>query len=260
MRLKYRIARRIGYTRKRLETRLIYQSVTFADVGKHERFGTPYGGWNIPTSFFDTDSVCYCIGCGEDISFDLILITRFGAQVYSFDPTPKATRHVQSVLENIKKGLPSSTHNHGENMVYEITAEQLERFHFYEFGIWKENATIKLYAPQNPEHASYSALNIQRTEAYIESQCYTLEYTMKQLNHSSLSLLKMNIEGAEYDVLASMLQSEIYPKTLCITFDEGHHPIDNGYVARMKSCLGSLRRVGYRCTHIENWNFTFMRL
>jgi len=34
-------------------------------------------------------AVVYSLGIGEDISFDLALIEKYGARVHAFDPTPK---------------------------------------------------------------------------------------------------------------------------------------------------------------------------
>ncbi|HML19507.1 MAG TPA: hypothetical protein PKD74_02920, partial [Candidatus Dependentiae bacterium] len=38
------------------------------------RLGSKYGGWVIPDKYITETSLCYCVGAGEDISFDLELI------------------------------------------------------------------------------------------------------------------------------------------------------------------------------------------
>src|SRR5262245_47478917 len=58
------------------------------------RLGTRYGGWTIPDRVLGADSICYCVGVGEDISFDLDLVRRYGSTVYAFDPTPRAIAFV----------------------------------------------------------------------------------------------------------------------------------------------------------------------
>jgi hypothetical protein len=52
--------------------------------------GSVYGGWTIVPELLDTSSVVYSVGVGNDISFDLELIRRFGATVHGFDPSPLA--------------------------------------------------------------------------------------------------------------------------------------------------------------------------
>jgi len=48
--------------------------------------GTAYGGWKIPEGSVQAGQVCYCIGAGGDISFDLELMRRYGAVVRAVDP------------------------------------------------------------------------------------------------------------------------------------------------------------------------------
>jgi hypothetical protein len=43
-----------------------------------KRFGTYYGGWNLPTNINLTEqSVIYSAGVGEDISFDILLQEQY---------------------------------------------------------------------------------------------------------------------------------------------------------------------------------------
>ena len=55
-----------------------------------ERFGSESCGWDVIANGLDRDSVVYSFGVGEDASFDLALIERFGLCVYAFDPTPRS--------------------------------------------------------------------------------------------------------------------------------------------------------------------------
>ncbi len=108
-----------------------------------ERIGTHYGGWVLPIDLVAADWICYCGGVGEDISFDLGLIERFGCQIYAFDPTPRAYKHV------------------------EMAAKDVPAFHFYPVGLWSKHKTMRFYAPKKPEHVSHSILNLQGTSEYF---------------------------------------------------------------------------------------------
>ena len=70
------------------------------------RIGSDYGGWIVPTSLLSRDSVCYCVGVGEDISFDLGLIRQFRCQIYAFDPTPRAKAFVELADRRRGTALP----------------------------------------------------------------------------------------------------------------------------------------------------------
>mgnify|MGYP001571288732 FL=1 len=60
-----------------------------------KRLGTDYGGWTIPIDVLNAKSICYCVGVGEDASFDLALLEQFRCAVISFDPTPKAIAYME---------------------------------------------------------------------------------------------------------------------------------------------------------------------
>ena len=45
------------------------------------------------------DSLCYCAGAGEDISFECALVERYGCRVRIIDPTPRATQHFHDAGE-----------------------------------------------------------------------------------------------------------------------------------------------------------------
>ena len=47
----------------------------------------------------------------------------------------------------------------------------------------------------------------------------TIKNIMVLNNHTTIDLLKLDIEGAEINVLEQMLDDNIFPKYLCIEFD-----------------------------------------
>ena len=47
----------------------------------------------------------------------------------------------------------------------------------------------------------------------------TIKNIMEQNNHHKIDLLKLDIEGAEINVIEKMLDDKIYPKYLLIEFD-----------------------------------------
>ncbi|MEP6891423.1 MAG: hypothetical protein ABI955_12095 [Nitrospirota bacterium] len=69
------------------------------------RLGTTYGGWIIPADAgLTADSICYCAGAGEDISFDCALVERFHCQVRVIDPTPRAIQHFTNLEKAVMSG------------------------------------------------------------------------------------------------------------------------------------------------------------
>ncbi len=200
-----------------------------------ERLGSDYGGWVVPVQFLDAASVCYCAGVGLDASFDLALIERTGCTVDAFDPTPGARVYAE--------GLVSTE----------------PRFRFAPVGLWDEDTTMRFFAPSNPDHVSHSILNLQRTEHYFEADCRSVTSLMRERGHDRIDLLKMDIEGAEYRVLDSLLRDGIRPGVLCIEFDERHHPIDGAFRARIRARVDALAAAGYRLVHADRaGNYTLV--
>jgi FkbM family methyltransferase len=192
-----------------------------------ERLGSRYGGWKIPSSFIGLDSVVYCAGAGEDITFDLELIQRFGCQVYTIDPTPRAKAHVA------------------------VTAPSDNRFHFLDVGLWDCDDVIRFYAPADPTHVSHSALNLQRTSEFFEAPVKKLSTIMREHGHKRLSLLKLDIEGAEYRVLDSLIADGVNADVICVEYDEAQLPLDAAYLTRIRRSAYALMCYGYSLVAVE---------
>lgn len=222
-----------------------------------ETLGTPYGGWSVPVEHIDENWICYCVGAGEDVSFDCALIERFNCDVFVLDPTPRAIAHVADLKEKTGKGEPMPVNNNPE-VLYSLPAEKLGKLHFYPYGVWSENVRQKFYTPKNKEHVSHSILNLQQTEDYFEAECRTLASLMDELGHDRIDLLKLDVEGAEYEILNSMLDDGIRPRVLCIEFDEGNLPLDSGAPGRIAKMIHSLQDAGFVFVRKDKWNTIFV--
>ncbi len=214
-------------------------STTFTKVvPRHDlkEIGTSYGGWTIPESLLDCDSICYCVGCGEDISFDLGLINQFGCDVFGFDPTPRAIEYVK---EHTK---------------------QYHKYHLSQVGLWDREDVLKFYAPRNPEHVSHSVVNLQKTQHFFEAEVKRLSYIMRENRHEKLDLLKLDIEGAEYRVVNSIIEDNLDIRILCIEFDECFNPMDENYNRRIKDSVSKIIETGYSLAYVkEIGNYTFVK-
>jgi FkbM family methyltransferase len=191
------------------------------------RLGTSYGGWWVPTAVLRAGACCYCAGAGEDISFDACLAERYACRVVTFDPTPRATEYVKA-------------HTPAGN------------FTFVDKGLAGKSATYRFYAPANPGEVSHSIRNLQRTEVFFEAACITVADAMELLGDDRIDLLKLDIEGAEHDVVADLLGRDIQPAALCMEFDQPCPPIS------LLRTVWSLRRAGYRPAKVERFNVTFV--
>ena len=192
------------------------------------RLGTGYGSWIVPTELLGSGAIAYCGGVGEDISFDRALIKEFGCLVWAMDPTPRAVAFVEK------------------------TAAGLPNFHFLPIGLWSTDSLQRFYTPQNPNHVSHSVVNLQRTQSFFEAECRRISGIADDLGHEHITLIKLDIEGAEYEVVESMLEDGLLPTVLCVEFDQ---PTPIRRVLRM---LTRLREVGYSVVAVDGWNITLV--
>lgn len=192
-------------------------------------------GWTIPKGVLNKESLCYCVGCGEDISFDLELIKYYACPIYAFDPTPRAIAYVKKHTANVKN--------------YQLA----------EIGIWEKEGTVKFYIPDDPEQVSHSITNLEGTHRYIEVRTRRLKQVLEENGHTNIALFKMDIEGAEHAVIRTIIEDKIQIGILCIEFDELAQHSTPERLASINSSIQSLINYGFRLFWVEGSNFTFVR-
>lgn len=179
--------------------------------------GSDYGGWNIPVGLISSNSVIYSAGIGTDISFDLELISRFDTKIYAFDPTPKSIKWLE------EQNLP-------------------DHFHYHPWGLADYDGEAQFHVPKNPGHVSHSMVGSQvTTEETITVQVRRTGSIMAELGHDRMDLLKMDIEGAEYSVLADLLASSLRPTLLLVEF---HHRFKSIGAKTTRDSVMALRNKG----------------
>lgn len=184
----------------------------------NERFGSDYGGFYVHAPAVDASSVVYSFGVGEDVSFDLAMIERFGVTVHAFDPTPKSIAWVRA------QKLPS-------------------KFVLHEVGIAGYDGTASFAPPENPNHVSHTLLARESTkDRAITVQVKRLSTLLRELGHDRIDVLKMDVEGAEYDVFDDILGAGIAIRQILVEF---HHRFPNVGVQQTVNATAKLRRAGY---------------
>ena len=112
---------------------------------------------------------------------------------------------------------------------------------------------MRFYAPANPLDVSHSIVNLQRTEQYFEAPCRGLDSLLKEHAQAHLDLLKLDIEGAEIEVIYDLLRKEIYPTILAVGFDQPAPWSD------VRRTIKSLRGCRYELVAVDHWSYTFIR-
>lgn len=186
-----------------------------------EFHGDSYCGWAIPVDRIDSNSVVVDIGLGEDISFSRSLIRKYGCTVHGFDPTPRAIHYVTQLAE--------------------------PKVVLHEFGVAAQRGRASFYLPNDDAHVSGSlAMAEHLGQRAIEVNILTLGDVFELLKVERIHLLKIDIEGAEFDLIddPSFKDWAIRIDCICIEF---HHRWPNfGSVATLRA-VQRLRELDFRC-------------
>ena len=165
-------------------------------------------GWMVCSDVIPRGGIAYSFGVGANTSWDVAMIEQFGVEVHAFDPTP------ESIAWVARQQLP-------------------EKFHFHDYGIAAFDGTLNFYPPKKPGrmHFSQDRQKYNRPDQVtIPGRVLRLSSIAQQLGHSRIDVLKMDIEGTEFDCLPDLLQSGIEIGQLLVevhyhhptrTFDEG---------------------------------------
>lgn len=199
------------------------------------RLGTYYGGWTVVPDLLNADSVVYGVGVGTDISFDLGLIDRFGCAVHAFDPTPVCGDWIAA------QALP-------------------ERFHFHAIGLGAQDAEVAFHRPSVDGHVSFSLAGGPERPADDVVLCPVRRVSslMDQLGHDHIDLLKMDIEGFEYQVIDDVVASNVRPSQWLIEF---HHTMYNHTASETHKAVKTVIDAGYTLFDVSDvgHEYSFVR-
>jgi FkbM family methyltransferase len=227
------------------------------DLAQLVRIGTDYGGWYCDRRLLAAGGVAVCCGAGEDVSFDVGLNSCWQMQVVCVDPTPRAVRHVEALLAAQAAGAPMLIE--AGPLRYDLQGFNPAAFRFVPCAVWSSDGVLELYAPSNPSFVSYSALNLQHTSEHIDVPARTLQSLLRDLQISTQPrVLKLDIEGAEHEVLRSLLQSELRPAQMLVEFDQVNQPLSPFFWVELRRTLRQLRAAGYALVLREHANFMFV--
>jgi len=182
--------------------------------------GTEYGGWMLNLNLVPVGSTIISAGVGEDISFDVELINQRQCKIIGIDPTLKSHLFIekQTNLNNfmlLKKALTSL-----------------------------DDDIVKLYKQKNPNYVSESTLSTHHSVLNFDSY-YAVTINLKKMfeGYENISVVKMDIEGSEYDVLQSLEHIPDSVKQICVEF---HHFCTDKTLEDTKAMVKILANLGFK--------------
>lgn len=187
--------------------------------------GSDYGGWPIAIGGLPPRPVIYAFGVGEDISFDLQAIERFDATVHAFDPTPRSRAWLE------RQQLPAS-------------------FHFHPLGIAARDAAVEFFPPADDRHVSFSNAPADGQRGTpIVAEVRSLASIRREIGGEGPHIVKMDVEGFEYEVIEALGESSFRPAQLLIEF---HHGMYDASDADTCLAVDRLRLLGYRLFFVSD--------
>jgi FkbM family methyltransferase len=212
---------------RRLKSKLTGRLIHSPTVSlPYDYFGTDYGGWPILKSTLSADSIILSFGLGTDISFDLAVIRACGCRVIGFDPTPR------SIDWLAKQTLP-------------------EQFQYHQIGIAATDDEADFFPPSDGAHVSFSSQPSAATASLtpIRAPVRRLSTILDELQIPHVDVVKMDIEGFEYDVIDDILASPVRPRQLLIEF---HHTMYDIGRDKTERAFRQLEAAGYKCFYVSD--------
>lgn len=202
-----------------------------------EFHGNDYCGWAIPRGLLGPDSAVVDVGLGEDVSFTQSLISRYGCTAHGFDPTPRALRYVRALNE--------------------------PKLVVHEAAVAARGGTATFYLPNDAAHVSGSLAKAPHVgQQALEVRLVTLAEVMSLIGRDRIDLLKLDIEGAEYDLIADAAFADYAQRIGCLCVEFHHRWANIGKQATLDA-VRRLHECGFACvwkSRTTNEEFTFVNL
>lgn len=183
------------------------------------RYGSDYGGWSVCDELLSEKSVVFSFGIGEDASFDTELIEKFNLKVHAFDPTPKSIEWVK------EQNFP-------------------DNFIMHQYGLYSLDGVLVFFPPKNSNFVSHTIVAGQQDDkSGVSLPVKKISTILSELNVSEVDILKMDIEGSEYEVVEDIKVLDFRPKQILIEY---HHRFNNIGFKKTANSIKLLQQMGYK--------------
>lgn len=198
--------------------------------------GSDYGGFFVATEILDfkknQEIIVYSAGVGTDISFDKALMRRYRtAKIYAFDPTPISVEWIK------RKKTPAN-------------------FIFHPIGIGTKNGKEQMFLPSSHRVSFTIHQWDEASKEHVEVEMKTINSIAEQHGHSFVDVLKMDIEGSEFEVLKALDFSKLSFGQILVEFHERF--VENGVEIKNET-IKRLETHGYICFAISSdYEYSFI--
>lgn len=198
------------------------QSTRYLNCSSTLRLGDDYGGWVLcPPKGSLRDALVYTIGVGRNIKWDEQMISKYSTIHHGWDPTPTAADYFS------KRSIPTN-------------------FFFHPIGLGPHDGNLTLKLPTG-NHDSYTVMEYHQAAqpgTIVNVPILTVPSMLRMLGHSRLAILKIDVEGAEFDVIQAWLEEKYQVPADQVLIEFHDRYFKNGR-SLIEKALDSMNMLGY---------------
>lgn len=195
-----------------------------------ERLGSDYGGWTIPVDVVPDDATVWSLGTGHDASFDVEMLRRYGAsRVRAFDPFARNLADARALA--------------GDD----------PRYSTHHCAIAGADGPLVLHGDPDPDVGRVGPPIPGREQPTFTVEGRSVASLQAELGDPVIHVLKMDIEGAEFAVLAGLDLRATGVRVLCC---ELHF---NVTLREALAAVAAVKAQGYRLVACHHLDLSFVR-
>jgi FkbM family methyltransferase len=184
------------------------------------------------------DAVVIDAGCSYEADFSVCLIRRHGVRAFGVDPTRKHAAAL-GALETQHPG----------------------RFQHVPWAIAATDGALTFHESRVNESGSLFTdhINVVQDETTsYDVEAVTLATLLKRIGVETVEILKLDLEGAEYELFERMTADDLRPfQQLFVEFH--HHAVSHFRDADTRRVVGRISGFGFRAFSVDDHNYLFYR-
>ena len=185
----------------------------------------------------DESSVIIDVGCADDADFSIHMIDKYGLKAFGVDPTQKHRPSLAALEERFAgrfKHLPLAVSATNGNITFHESAENQSG------SILNDHTNV-----MNDSVHSYTVESV------------TLHSLIQRIQKPDVDLLKLDLEGAEYELLSAITEEDVKPfRQIYIEF---HHHCTNHSEEETRALVSSICAMGFDVFSLDDHNYIFFR-
>jgi FkbM family methyltransferase len=187
--------------------------------------------WAILAGSISNDSFIVSAGVGHSISFEEELVERFNAHIVLLDPSPTGLKTIAS-------------------------KKDMRNIEFRKLGLAATPGEVRFGLPDQADEGSFRKGG---DDDGVSFACTSLSDLIHEHGGREVDLLKIDVEGFEYEIIQSIIDEKLAVKQICV---EIHH---NRVISLDKTIFDAMALIlklamsDYRIIYNKNMDFTFVK-